>query len=86
MTREMKTRWAILMALNDSTPYLVPEQSLFADAGLRMSEPVTKIEFEAALRELKAQRRILCIEGEEGHRPKWKITDNGQARLAELNG
>jgi hypothetical protein len=31
---------------------------------------------------LEEKRRILCIDGEDGK--KWKITDNGKARLAEL--
>ena len=92
MTREQAVRRGILADLGDSHPFLIPEQSLFAGVNLRLPEAVTKIEFQAALRELEGQKRILGIPQEEEdpitHRPhmKWRITDNGLARLAELNG
>jgi hypothetical protein len=85
MTREQKIRRTILAALKDCSPFLEPQASLFADANLRMPESVSKIEFCSALAELKGQKRVLCIEDEDGN-PKWKITDNGLARLAELHG
>lgn len=85
MTREQQMKRAILAALHDTHPFLLPETSLFADMNLRLSESVSKIEFASALRELNGQKRVLCIKDED-EQPKWKITDNGKARLAELNG
>jgi hypothetical protein len=83
MTRAQHIKRAILAALKDTNPFLLPETTLFADMNLRLSEPVTKIEFNAALRELEGQKRALCVKDEDDA-PKWKITDNGLARLAEL--
>lgn len=83
MNRALQVKRAILAALKDSNPFLMPETSLFADANLRMSEPVSRIEFKAALRELEGQKRVLC-QPDEDDNAKWKITDNGLVRLTEL--
>lgn len=85
MTRALHIKRAILASLRDTHPFLLPEPTLFADMNLRLQEMVSKIEFSAALRELAGQKRILCQPDEEDQ-PKWKITDNGLARLQELGG
>ena len=73
----------ILQALKDSHPYMLQETTLFAEVNLRSAEAVTMTEFRTTLQELETNRRILCVRDEDKHL-KWKITDNGLARLAEL--
>jgi hypothetical protein len=74
---------AILQSLDDCAPFLMPERSLFADTSNRLPEPITLTEFRTALQDLESKRRILS-QRDEDRNLKWKITDNGQARLAEL--
>lgn len=81
--RDRNLQRAILCALKDAHPFLLPQKTLFAEANLRASEPVSKIEFEAKLRELEGQKRIICVKDEDDA-PKWKITDNGLARIMEI--
>jgi hypothetical protein len=90
MTRALSIRRAILFALRDAHPFLIPEVSLFADANLRLPDQVSKIEFDSAMAELEGQKRIFGVPQEEIDQVKgkplmkWKITDNGLARAAEL--
>ncbi len=74
---------ALLEALGDASPYLVPERTLFADLCNRLARPPTRTEFSALLADQEGRKRILSQRNEEGEL-KWKITDNGLARLAEL--
>jgi hypothetical protein len=74
---------AILRSLANVNPYLMPEQTLFADASLQMAAPPTLTEFRAALAELEKVRRVVSCRDEDNS-IKWKITDNGLARLSEL--
>jgi hypothetical protein len=50
---------------------------------LRLSSRITPTEFESLLREQEEKHRILSQRDEFGNL-KYKITDNGRARLAEL--
>jgi len=61
---------------------MIPEDSLFADANIRMSVPLSYTDFRQLLTDLEQKRRAVCIDSEDGR--KWKITDEGKARLAEL--
>ena len=74
---------AVLQSLADCAPFLMPERSLFADTSNRLPQPVTLTEFRTALHDLESKRRILSQRDEEQNL-KWKITDNGSAKLAEL--
>ena len=85
MNRSQQARFAILSTLKDSVGFLTPESSLFAWVNLKLPEPITTIEFASALRELESLKRILC-QPDEDRQNKWKITDNGLARLQELGG
>jgi hypothetical protein len=76
-------RRTVLLALRDTYPFLLPETSLFADMSNRLATPVTFTEFRQALSDLEAQRRVVS-QRDEDQNLKWKITDNGLARLAEL--
>lgn len=73
---------ALLQALADVGDYMLPERTLFADMNIRCANPVTLTEFRQMLQEAEAQRRVISVRSEDGL--KWKITDNGRARLAEL--
>ena len=73
---------ALLQALADVGEYLQPERTLFAEVNIRCAGPVTHTEFRQMLSEAEQKRRIVSVQGEDGL--KWKITDNGRARLAEL--
>lgn len=74
---------ALLQALADVGNFLLPEKTLFADVGIRLSKPLSHTEFRQLLASQEEQRRIVCVDSKEDGR-KWKITDNGRARLAEL--
>jgi hypothetical protein len=82
-TQQIKT--AILQSLKDAHPFLLPEQSLFADANLRLAHAISMTEFRGALHELETNQRVVSVRDEDKNL-KWKITDNGLARLAEMNG
>lgn len=73
---------ALLQALADVGDYLLPEKTLFADVNIRVAKPITHTDFRALLAECEEKRRIISVPGEDG--VKWKITDNGRARLREL--
>jgi hypothetical protein len=73
---------ALLHALNNIGSYVMPEQTLFAELNLRLSEPLTLTDFRQLLQESEEKRRIASVNTEDGR--KWKITDNGRGRLAEL--
>jgi uncharacterized protein YpbB len=77
-----KKQFAILEALRSAEPYMVPDASLFGDANIWSSIPLSYTEFRKLLTELEEKRRVVCIDNEDGK--KWKITDAGRARLAEL--
>ena len=74
---------ALLQALADSSPYLVPERTLYADVCNRLALAPTRTEFSALLADQEGRKRILSQRSEDGDL-KWKITDNGHARLVEL--
>lgn len=74
---------AILKSLSDTHPFLLPETTLIADTSLRLPQPITLTEFRSALAELEQNRRVVS-QRDEDKNLKWKITDNGLARLAEL--
>lgn len=73
---------ALLQALADVGQYLLPERTLFADVNNRCATPVTHTQFRQMLAEEEGKRRVVSVQGEDGL--KWKITDNGRARLMEL--
>ena len=77
-----KKEFAILEALRSAEPYMVPDASIFGDANIRSSVPLSYTEFRRLLTDLEEQRRVVCVDGEDGR--KWKITDDGKARLTEL--
>lgn len=77
-----KCQIALLQSLADVGEYLIPEKTLFADVNIRCAMPVTHTEFRQMLSDAEQKRRILSVQSEDGL--KWKITDNGRARLAEL--
>ncbi len=73
---------AALKALDSLGPYTLPENALFSDVHAWLSGPISYTEFRKVLTDLEHKRLAVCIDGEDGQR--WKITDNGKARLAEL--
>ena len=74
---------ALLSSLDAVGDYLLPHDTLFADVNLRLSERITPTEFESLLRGQEEKHRIISQRDEFG-KLKYKITDNGRARLAEL--
>lgn len=74
---------ALLQALMDCEPYLLPERTLEADLNNRLARPITTTEFRALLGEEEGKRRVLSVRSTDGDL-KWKITDLGAARLREL--
>ena len=76
------TKLALLRALDAIGTYVMPEQTLFADVNLRLAQPITITEFRQLLHDAEEKRQIASINTEDGR--KWKITDNGRGRLAEL--
>jgi hypothetical protein len=76
-------RVAILSALKDVGNYLLPQTTLFADVSIRLGQPITHTEFRELLCDAEAKGRVVSVRDEDGTL-KWKITDNGRARLAEL--
>lgn len=74
---------ALLSALDAVGDYLLPKETLFADINLRLSSRITPTEFDGLLREQEEKQRIIS-QRDEFQKLKYKITDNGRARLAEL--
>jgi len=74
---------ALLSALDAVGDYLLPKDTLFADVNLRLSTRITPTEFESLLRDQEERHRIIS-QRDEFSKLKYKITDNGRARLAEL--
>ena len=73
---------ALLKALCDAAPFLLPERTLFAEVNIRLFTVITYDAFRELLRRHKEKRRIACVDSEDGL--KWKLTDDGFARLQEL--
>jgi hypothetical protein len=74
-------KFALLQTLAD-VGGLMPEKALFAEVNIRCAHPVTWTDFRQMLAEACEKRRVLSVAGEDG--VKWKITDDGLGRLAEL--
>jgi hypothetical protein len=74
---------ALLQSLDAVGDYLLPHDTLFADMNLRLSIRLTPTEFEKLLTEQEKKHRIIS-QRDEFQNVKYKITDNGRARLAEL--
>ncbi len=83
MKRRLQIRRAILQALDDVPDnYLLPQDTLSADAGRRVLPAPTRSEFEAELRRADEDRLVAGITtADEG--AKWKITDAGRVWLSE---
>jgi hypothetical protein len=75
-------KYGLLKALEDVGDYLLPEKTLFAEVNIRCAIPVSWTDFRKLLEDYESKRRIVSQQTEDG--PKWKITDNGRARLAEM--
>ena len=74
---------ALLQALSDTHPFLTKERTLFADMNNRLKSPITYDAFRSLLQTMKEKRRVQqVVHPEDGN--KYKITDEGFARLQEL--
>lgn len=70
----------ILDALRDVHPNMQRERTLFADVVMRSPGVPTNTAIRSSLSELELKRQVVGIPCEDG--TKWKITPEGQARLA----
>lgn len=76
----MTLRLAILKALDNVSPYLLPETALWIDVNLLLAQPVTLTELRHKMESLEAARLVIGLRDAEA-RFKWRITDNGKAEL-----
>ena len=78
-------RIALLTTLRAVHPYLLPEDTLLTETNLRLARPqqISGTEFAELLRELESEHAILS-QRDQFRRLRWKITDDGLARLSEL--
>jgi hypothetical protein len=74
---------AILTVLDRVHPYLMPEMSLWADANLQLSVPLTLTEFRASLSSLEQRRLLLSLRDDIDGVTRWRITDNGRAAVMQ---
>ena len=74
---------AVLQTLAASGDYLSPQNTLYMEANLRLAKQMSWTEFLQILADFEQKRRVVSQRDEDGNL-KWKITDNGRARLAEL--
>ncbi len=74
---------ALFSSLDSAGGYLLPEKVLFADMNALLSTCITSTECRQLLHEQELKQQIVS-QRDEFNTLKWKITDNGRARLAEL--
>jgi hypothetical protein len=82
----MNLKDTILVCLNRVKPYLHKESALLLDvkAENRALNP-SRSELRAACDELEQQFRIIALRGEGDEQFKYKLTDQGYARVLEIS-
>lgn len=70
----------ILQALADVHPNMMPERTLLGDVVVRSADIPTQTAIRGSLNALETKRQVVGIPTDDG--TKWKITPEGQARLA----
>ena len=78
----MSLEFAILTALSMCGDYLEPEPALHAGVNRLLGRRPTLTELRAACGKLEASQQILALDHPDNGR-RYKITDNGRARLLE---
>ena len=73
---------AMLQSLADSAPYLVPENTLYAETCNRLTRTLSYDGFRDLLLRAKDKRRIDSLASEDGLR--WGITPDGLFRLRQM--
>lgn len=80
--RKLLVARALLTVLNDVGDRLLREEHLFAHADAAVDELLLS-EFNEVLKFAELRGWVLAVAQDFG-KPKWKITDQGRARLAEF--
>lgn len=84
MNTDTQLRLAILRELSDCAPLMQAEDTLLDGVRLRIARPPLRVEFNAALKHLEGLQSIIAIRSDVDGAIKWRLTETGKSRLAEI--